>query len=87
MAVLVHVLSAFFPLHVRTYIVSTFVSDYPKSVSKQNDCKDGDRVQTELRARAEQKQSPDSQAIARSNRQEQQGNYTCSIRLVRQNGK
>jgi len=45
-AFLVHVLSAFFPL--RTYIVSTFVSDYPKSVSKQNDCKDGDRVQTEL---------------------------------------
>ena len=85
MAVLVHVLSAFFPL--RTYIVSTFVSDYPKSVSEQNDCTDGDRVQTELRARAEQKQSPDSQAIVRSNRQEQRGNYTCSIRLVRQNGK
>ena len=36
---------------------------------------------------AEQRQSPDSEAIARSNRQEQRRNYTCRIRLVRQNGK
>ena len=77
MAVLVHVLSAFFQL--RTYnIVSTFVSDYPKSVSEQSDCTDGDRVQTELI-----KSKSGAEAIARfsSNRQEQSSGAAGKLHL------